>query len=903
MIRRTFTLALFLALCLTLFSASAWAEAPITYLDADGSEQTCENYTLLTGSDRRAFLDGGWYAVTGDVVYNIGLFFSGNTHLILADGAHITAIADSDVSAIVLNTSNAGNLTIYGQAAGTGILTAAGITDGSRYGIEADGTVTVNGGTIDGGGDSSNSKIMANGGLTLNPNGTDSCFRVGGIEIDTPVTVAAGKSMTDGNGCYFIGTLTNEERAAMAGKLLRQGPAPHAVTLDTSIPEGALTASRTVAVEGMEITLTGSDSYVISSVAATDGGGQSLLLTQSGNTWSFTMPGSGVTVTAEATEKERTQVSGTYNVTADTTLYGITLTGNTVIDLAEGTTLTVDGGEPEFNDWELVKSGNAIEGNYALTIQGAGTLILNAGSCGISVKNLTVVGGVIQDHSNQGCYGNDSTAVTGGSFNGKIYSNGKTTISGGAISGKVSGEIEITGGSVSGEIKGNGDSVTIRGGQINASSIGSYLDATWAGTITKGPVTLGCATGDDFITIGTLGDCESVSIGDGVTLYDEAGNAYSGTLSEEQIAAVAGKTLRNSRTYAVAIDANIENGSVTPFGDKTRFAAGDTVTLTVSPAAGYALTDLAVTYTDGEGAAQTITPVQDGTDQTKYTFTMPAGNVQVSAAFRQILRIFIQWSDNSHSDIELISGFAGDEGNYTAIVGDTVTFRVAPYPGYGMSSVSATEDYGEQVVTVTDLGEGKYSFVMPDYNVDLYAECKGVRVDIPTGHGTVTMVPEHPKVGNTVTLNFSPEEGYALDTLAVTKDDTDPAETVEITPSGTEGEYTFTMPEVNVTVIATFKLAFGTPDFTLPAALQSIEANAFEGAKMTVVNVPDTCIEIGANAFKNCTALTQIRLPKDCDIDGSAFTGCGTVYIFAPAGGATEEWCRNRTGIVFVEEE
>lgn len=43
------------------------------------------------------------------------------------------------------------------------------------------------------------------------------------------------------------------------------------------------------------------------------------------------------------------------------------------------------------------------------------------------------------------------------------------------------------------------------------------------------------------------------------TLYDEDGNGYTGTLTDEQVAAIARKTLRNHRTYAVSIDEGIEN--------------------------------------------------------------------------------------------------------------------------------------------------------------------------------------------------------------------------------------------------------------------------------------------------------------------------------------------------------
>lgn len=53
-------------------------------------------------------------------------------------------------------------------------------------------------------------------------------------------------------------------------------------------------------------------------------------------------------------------------------------------------------------------------------------------------------------------------------------------------------------------------------------------------------------------------------------------------------------------------------------------------------------------------------------------------------------------------------------------------------------------------------------------------------------------------------------------------------------------------------------------------------------------------------AFKGCTGLTQITLPKDCDIRDSAFNGCTSLHvIFAPAGGATEQWARDH-GVPFA---
>ena len=95
---------------------------------------------------------------------------------------------------------------------------------------------------------------------------------------------------------------------------------------------------------------------------------------------------------------------------------------------------------------------------------------------------------------------------------------------------------------------------------------------------------------------------------------------------------------------------------------------------------------------------------------------------------------------------------------------------------------------------------------------------------------------------------------------------------------------------------------FGTPNFTLPAGVGTIEANAFEGLKnMNVVDARN-CKKIGAEAFKG-TGLKQIRLDKDCEIAENAFSGCGMVYVFAQTGGKTKTFCDTHEGIVFVAVE
>ncbi len=66
----------------------------------------------------------------------------------------------------------------------------------------------------------------------------------------------------------------------------------------------------------------------------------------------------------------------------------------------------------------------------------------------------------------------------------------------------------------------------------------------------------------------------------------------------------------------------------------------------------------------------------------------------------------------------------------------------------------------------------------------------------------------------------------------------------------------------------------------------------------------DTCTSIGAGAFKDCAKLEQIRVPANCAIGDGAFSGCGTVFVYAPAGSPAETWCSNpaNANCIFCEE-
>lgn len=88
----------------------------IKYIDADGNEQKCTNFTELTETSRT--LSTGWYAVQSDLTLNgLGVNDSATVNLILCEGTTL------DLQNILYLMGKA-TLNIYGQSGGTGTLNA-----------------------------------------------------------------------------------------------------------------------------------------------------------------------------------------------------------------------------------------------------------------------------------------------------------------------------------------------------------------------------------------------------------------------------------------------------------------------------------------------------------------------------------------------------------------------------------------------------------------------------------------------------------------------------------------------------------------------------------------------------------------------------------------------------------
>ncbi len=264
----------------------------------------------------------------------------------------------------------------------------------------------------------------------------------------------------------------------------------------------------------------------------------------------------------------------------------------------------------------------------------------------------------------------------------------------------------------------------------------------------------------------------------------------------------------DTTTYTVTADPNMEYGTVlfgTADGNEklsslTNISASTKVIVYPQAEAGYKLTSLIFKTALADDGV-----VIEGDSTNGYAFNMPEGDVTVYATFSERSdghSITIQDSENGTVAVESPAG-------NTFYAGESVTLAVAPDNRFMVYAYSVVcEQTNEQVKA--DLYGNKITFTMPNDNVivdvtftlipPLNPEFYSVKCVVPSGHGTVT-ASEWYKYGDTVELTVTPDEGYELDDLYYINSDWP--------YPYYDREYLsnpyFTMPNYNVTVVATFK--------------------------------------------------------------------------------------------------
>lgn len=196
-------------------------------------------------------------------------------------------------------------------------------------------------------------------------------------------------------------------------------------------------------------------------------------------------------------------------------------------------------------------------------------------------------------------------------------------------------------------------------------------------------------------------------------------------------------------------------------------------------------------YIPVSGVVSANTTVTPGTGSVSGSTT---GSVSTSGAYNLVA----QTPTNGSFDLQV-----GDKSVKSATSGQTVKVVTTPDAGYAVDSIKVTK-VGDSNTAVT-VNNG--SFVMPAYSVTVSVSFKQakqseIKVDAAV-NGAVSVMVDNNVVskayaGNKVVVRTTPKAGFMLDNVRVTYNDY--RDTIAVENS------TFTMPNFDVTVTATFKV-------------------------------------------------------------------------------------------------
>ena len=232
----------------------------------------------------------------------------------------------------------------------------------------------------------------------------------------------------------------------------------------------------------------------------------------------------------------------------------------------------------------------------------------------------------------------------------------------------------------------------------------------------------------------------------------------------------------------------------------------DIVTVTVEPKPGYRLASLTATY---EGGEKSLVLTEVG--ENRYTFTMPAAAVTVTALFEEVNYTVTLTVDGEATTA--LNGF--DTVNISVDYLDTVTVSVTPAVGWELTAI--TVDGGK--ITVNEeikQSGGDYTFTMPEHDVAVEVKLTktgyGLKAyainSFENGHGKVTLNPERVAyIGDLVTVTADPDDGYRVGRVIVL-DVNGKTVPVNYVKNGYDyiETWSFTMPASDVAITVKFEV-------------------------------------------------------------------------------------------------
>ena len=318
------------------------------------------------------------------------------------------------------------------------------------------------------------------------------------------------------------------------------------------------------------------------------------------------------------------------------------------------------------------------------------------------------------------------------------------------------------------------------------------LDVTLSGVTVKNcSVYAVTAKGADLtITdLTTSGNQWGVDVEDNSTVYIEGSNIPENIVYENSSADKNGLTITNGTYGNVVVQGASTNGKVTlndgNYEGIDNKSTGGAVTIEV---------------TDGsfkESVAQYVTSdlKYEANANGIYTYhkTLDAA-LAVSDTVSSV-----EAAKDSANAVTVTVKNGNDVDTIKLTSGTVYSLRDYPDQGYnhfvGWTDQDGNHYYGGQTVKITanTTFTAQWAYIPPAN--------PNYRIDIPDFEGgTVTADPAAAKAGATVTLTATPDEGYAVGTITVTDRFGDAVKVTE----NADGTYTFTMPNGQVTVKATF---------------------------------------------------------------------------------------------------
>ena len=357
--------------------------------------------------------------------------------------------------------------------------------------------------------------------------------------------------------------------------------------------------------------------------------------------------------------------------------------------------------------------------------------------------------------------------------------------------------------------------------------------------------------------------------------------------------------------YTITVAEGIEYGTVVP--DKTEAAAGETVTLTVTPAEGYELETL--TVMNGETAVEV----------TNNTFVMPAGDVTITATFKEsIVNYNLTWSVTpaEGGTVEIKAGETVLTTSPAQVAAGThITITPSPAQGYEVESVKVN---GTPLLTINDdetggefgapalkdfpggisAGFGTYGFDMAE-DAEVVVTFKKTEYTITVTepqNGTVEPSATTANMGDEITLTITPATGYEIDEVTVMAGEDE----VEL-----DSDYKFTMPASDVTVTVTFKaityelegVAFTAErhwatyyngrDLALPQGMKAYVVDAINGDATEITEIPYIPAGVGVLLYSETAGenFTTVAYTGETDTYTSKLVGSNEAQEIAAGAG------------------